>query len=150
MADRAGSAIGRRPRCARPAFPGSDDHDGYIVYTSSGSKTGWYIIGGTSAGAPAFSGILALLNHYLLANGYQSRAGLGNINRRLYGLASSSSSVFHDITTGDNIVTTTDCSGFLCSSRAAETVGYSAGTGYDCVTGLGSLDAFNFFLAWRN
>jgi len=132
------------------AFPGSADHDGYLVYTSSGSNTGWYIIGGTSAGAPAFSGILALLNHYLLANGYRSSAGLGNINTQLYGLASSSSPAFHDITAGNNIVTATVCSGFLCSSQKNESVGYSAGTGYDCVTGLGSLDVFNFFLAWQN
>jgi subtilase family serine protease len=132
------------------AFPASADHDGYIVYTSSGSKAGWYVIGGTSAGAPSFSGVLALLNQYLVTNGYQASPGLGNINTRLYGLAASSSWVFHDITTGDNIVTATVCSGFLCGYPTTKSVGYSAGSAYDCVTGLGSLDVFNFFSVWPN
>jgi len=132
------------------ALPASADHDGYLVYTTSRGETGWYVFGGTSAGAPAFSGILALLNHYLLAAGSQSKPGLGNINPRLYGLAASSAWAFHDISTGDNTVSATVCGGFLCSSPRTESVGYNAGTGYDLVTGLGSLDVFAFFSAWTN
>ena len=132
------------------AFPASADHDGYIVYTTSGSDTGWYIFGGTSAGAPAFSGILALLNQYQLANGYQANPGFGNINGRLYQMATSSSWVFHDISSGDNTVTAIICSGFLCSSPSKKSVGYNAGAGYDLVTGLGSLDVSTFFIAWNN
>jgi uncharacterized protein (TIGR03437 family) len=131
------------------AFPASADHDGYMVYTTSGRQTTWYIFGGTSAGAPTFSGILALLNHYLVANGYQSGGGLGNINTRLYQLAASAPSAFHDITTGDNVVSATACVGFRCSSASTVSVGYSTTTGYDQVTGLGSIDAYNFVTAWH-
>ncbi|MBV8817676.1 MAG: S53 family peptidase, partial [Acidobacteriaceae bacterium] len=127
------------------AFPASADHDGYIVYTTSGSHTGWYVFGGTSAAAPSFAGVLALLNQYLVTNGYQSSAGLGNVNTQLYSLASWA---FHDITSGNNTVTAIVCSGFLCSSPTKESVGYDAGSGYDCVTGLGSLDVYSFLLAW--
>ena len=127
------------------AFPGSADHDGYMVYTTSGPDEGWYIIGGTSAGAPSFAGILALFNQYQLTNGYQSSAGLGNINPQLYSKASSSTWAFHDITTGDNSVTAT-C--LFCQSTT-NSVGYNAGTAYDQVTGLGSLDVFAFFRAWN-
>jgi len=132
------------------AFPASAQHDGYMVYTTSGTETGWYIFGGTSAGAPAFAGMLAVLNQYVVANGVQSNAGLGNVNRRLYDLASSASWAFHDLSTGDNTATAIVCGGFLCSAPYEKSVGYSAGTGYDLVTGLGSLDAFSFFLAWKN
>ena len=117
-----------------------------MVYTASGIEEGWFIFGGTSAGAPAFAGVLALLNQSQVANGHQSNAGLGNINTKLYSLASSSSSAFHDATTGNNTVTAT-C--IFCSS-AIKSVGFAAGTGYDQVTGLGSLDVYAFFTIWNN
>ena len=129
------------------AFPGSADHDGYMVYTTSNRQTGWYVFGGTSAGAPVFSGMLALLNHYSTANGYQSNSGLGNVNTRLYNLAESVPSAFHDIITGDNTVTATVCSGFRCSSSSTQ--GYSANVGYDRVTGLGSIDIFSLVTGWQ-
>jgi len=125
------------------AFPASADHDGYAVYTTNGDQTGWYVFGGTSAGALAFSGILALLNQNL-----QSR--LGYINTRLYGLAASPSSAFHDITAGNNVVTAIVCGGFLCSSPTTKSVGYKAGKGYDQVTGLGSLDVYDFSAEWKD
>lgn len=126
------------------AFPASADHDGYLVYTSStGLDAGWSVIGGTSAAAPTFSGVLALLNQYLVSNGYQSSSGLGNVNSRLYPLASSTPNAFHDITSGDNVVES--CIGPFCSSSK----GYSAGTGYDQTTGLGSVDGYNFITAWH-
>src|SRR5271165_6227114 len=124
------------------AFPASADHDGYLVYTSDGVTTGWNIIGGTSAGAPSFSGVLTLLNQYLVSNGSQSSSGLGNINSQLYPLASSVSSAFHDITSGNNAVEA--CTGPVCTTSD----GYSAGTGYDQTTGLGSVDAYTFITNW--
>ena len=57
------------------ALPASADHDGYMVYTTSGRTTTWYIFGGTACGAPTFSGMLALLNQYMVAHGYQSGSG---------------------------------------------------------------------------
>lgn len=132
------------------AFPAAVEDHAYIVCTVSSTCTstagfgtnagGGGLIGGTSAAAPNFAAMLAVVEQ---ATGNTS--GLGNINSKLYTLAagSSASSVFHDITTGNNIVTcrggTTGCSS--TSSSTNGTMGYSAGTGYDEVTGLGSLDA---------
>ncbi len=88
-------------------------------------------VGGTSAAAPTFAGMLAIAEQ---ANGSKA---LGNLNPSLYALAagSSASTIFHDITTGNNSVActagTVDCT--------TGTLGYSAGTGYDLVTGLGSI-----------
>jgi subtilase family serine protease len=96
--------------------------------------------GGTSFATPIFAGMLALLNQ---KNGYTSGQGL--INPSLYTLASSSgtyASAFHDVTTGNN-----DCTGGSadCSSS---TNGFNAGTGYDEVTGLGSIDLNALAGAW--
>ncbi|SDF87872.1 S53 family peptidase [Terriglobus roseus] len=131
------------------AFPAAVEEHAYIICsvdapctTTAGfgsSAGGGGLIGGTSASTPNFAAMLAIVEQ---ANG---GGALGNINSKLYTLAagSSASSVFHDITTGNNIV---NCSGGSsgCSSTTLNTtgtMGYSAGTGYDMVTGLGSLDA---------
>jgi uncharacterized protein (TIGR03437 family) len=116
------------------ALAASADHDGY--YTISNGRLG--IVGGTSASAQVMGGIGSLLNQYLGQN------GLSNINPKLYSLAQISSSAFHDITSGNNIVTV-PC-GRLCT---ATPVGYNAGVGYDQVTGLGSVDVYNLFNAWN-
>ena len=125
------------------AMPGSPAHSAYLFYT--GGKLG--SVGGTSAGAPVFAGIAALLNHYLVSNRLQPAAGLGNMNPRFYSLAAASPGAFHDVTSGNNIVTP-------CSSRArlctADPIGYTAGPGYDQVTGLGSVDAYNMITAWHD
>jgi subtilase family serine protease len=99
-------------------------------------------IGGTSAGAPTFAGILALLNQATSSN------GLGNVNPMLYSLAANNSQnhAFHDITSGDNKVPcstgTTDC------PTGTTSIGFAAGAGYDQATGLGSLDVANLIAAW--
>src|SRR6185312_7923336 len=116
-------------------------HDAYFITYQGGLGT----VGGTSASSPSLAGILALLNQYQVKNGFQKTAGLGNINPQLYRLAQSAPTVFHDITTGDNIVPcaqgTPDC---LTGSY-----GYSAGQGYDLATGLGSIDAYNLVTQWN-
>jgi uncharacterized protein (TIGR03437 family) len=87
--------------------------------------------------------VIALLNQYTQS------AGQGNINPKLYSLAQTSPSVFHDITTGDNIVTvsTTNCPRRqTCPTQSP--VGYTAGVGYDPVTGLGSMDIWNLITCW--
>ena len=113
--------------------------DPYLVV----SEGGFYTVGGTSASAPSFAGILALLNQYLVQNKIQTKSGLGNINPTLYSMASKAG-VFHDITTGSNIVP--------CQELTANCVngqfGYTAGPGYDLVTGLGSVDAYKLIVAW--
>jgi subtilase family serine protease len=124
-------------------------HDGYL-FCSRGSCTNGYrnaasnlnVVGGTSVSAPVFAGMLALLEQKLAATG-----GLGNVNPMIYGLANgtSYSSVFHDVTSGNNssicVVGTQDCPN-------GGSIGYSAGTGYDLATGWGSLDIANFVNSW--
>jgi len=110
-------------------------HDGYRVI--SGGL--FFIDSGTSASAPSFAGILALVNQYQELNGVQTQSGQGNINPNLYALAQNTTGVFHDVAAGDNMVpcltTRPGCT--------TGTIGYAAGPGYDLVTGLGSVDAFN-------
>ncbi len=110
-------------------------HDGYLVclydYCSQGDY--FFAFGGTSASSPAAAGIMALVNQNLGAQ----RQGIANYV--FYKLASIPG-VYHDTTKGDNKVP--DPSGQF-------TVGYSAGTGYDLATGLGSFDAFALVNNWQ-
>lgn len=116
-------------------------HDAYLI-TFNGGLAAVY---GTSASAPSMSGIVALLNQYVVSKGFQKAAGLGNINPQLYRMALSAPSVFHDIVNGDNIVPcmqgTPDCT--------TGSFGYKAVQGYDSATGLGSIDANAFVSQWN-
>ena len=116
-------------------------HDPYwVVYNGSN-----VLVSGTSASAPAMSGVIAILNQYQLSKGFQRRSGLGNINPQLYRLAQAAPMVFHDITDGDNVVPCVQGSpGCLTGS-----FGNKAGPGYDMATGLGSVDANNFVTMWN-
>jgi hypothetical protein len=108
----------------RISDPGYNDDQGLTAY------------GGTSVSAPSFAGILALIEQKL-----GTPQGLGNINPSLYTLASSSSTyatAFHDITTGNNMV---PCTANTADCGSSGELGYSAGTGYDQASGLGSVDA---------
>jgi len=122
---------------------------------NNGQLTG-SIIGGTSASAPVFAGIVTLLNQFV--NG-SSLAGLGNINPTLYALAvDPTNGAFHPITASSNLVycvggtptnmpwtlqcPVTDLLGFSASSADAT-------TGYNLVTGLGSVDADNLAVAFN-
>ena len=116
------------------AFNAAPSHDGYRVYSGGALHT----VGGTSVGAPVFAGVLALLNQKL-------GAALGNVNPGLYRAAQAAPGVFHDITTGDNIVPCVQSSP-NCSSG---TLGYSTGPAYDSVTGLGSIDVYNLLTEWN-
>jgi kumamolisin len=86
---------------------------GYSVYIG-----GWQLFGGTSAAAPLWAALTALLNQSRATGG---TGPLGFANPTLYQLASggSYSTIFNDITAGDN-------------------GSYTASTGYDNTTGLGS------------
>jgi len=115
----------------------SDDHDPYAVYTGGSLQA----YGGTSVPAPSFAGLTALLNQKL------GSGGVGNINPKLYSLAQSNPGIFHDVTTGNNIVTA------ACGRRVSDCgnvpVGYYAGVGYDQATGLGSVDAYQLVMGWN-
>lgn len=99
------------------------------------------VAGGTSFAAPIFAGMLAIINQKA---GYTTGQGL--INPTLYGLATSGTAYtaaagFHDITSGNN-----DCT--AGSTFCSSTQGFSAGPGYDQVTGLGSVDLNLLATAW--
>jgi len=86
----------------------------------------FYIFGGTSAGAPQWSGIIADINQ---AVSHQ----VGFLNNRLYKLGTHGKLPFHDITIGDN--------GFN------GVTGFSAGPGYDLATGWGTPNFGNILAA---
>jgi subtilase family serine protease len=130
------------------ALAADPQHDGYLfcVTDLAGNScpgntfTTGGVAGGTSFGSPTFAGIVAILNQ-------KTGSRQGNINPALYALSAANVGAFHDITTGNNIVpcdrTTADCP----TSGTAQ-YGFSAGAGYDLVTGLGSLDAAALVSNW--
>lgn len=134
-------------------------HDAYFVCLATegascaavGGNYSYITIGGTSASAPDMAGVAALLNQKL-------GAAQGNLNPQLYQLASSTPTVFHDVSVASSGVT--NCSvntPSMCNNSAPGPTGLSGGqagylvtAGYDEVTGLGSLDVANFVSAWIN
>jgi subtilase family serine protease len=100
------------------------------------------VAGGTSFATPVFAGMVAVLNQ---EKGYA--AGEGLMNPTLYSLAANSSvyaSAFHDVTTGNNACPSSLGASY-CSGAAEND--YSAGTGFDEATGLGSVDLANIAAA---
>ena len=101
-------------------------HDGYLViqgHTSTVSGLG--AVGGTSASSPSFAGLMALVVQ-------KTGQRWGNANTKFYTLAnaqyaSGGTVMFHDVTSGNNSV--------------PGVTGFSCGTGYDAVTGVGTVDA---------
>jgi len=107
-------------------------------------------IGGTSASAPSFAGIMALIDQKM-------KGRQGPVNYVLYRLAASqqysncngsnttkapaSNCIFNDITVGDSSVPGEPNYG---KSNAK----YAAGVGYDLATGLGSINAANLANNW--
>jgi subtilase family serine protease len=91
------------------------------------------VVGGTSAAAPQWAGIVALANEL---RGRQGKPGLGLATPELYAIARSKHAYrddFHDITIGSNAIFGPH-SGFF---------GYDAKPGYDFPTGLGTPDVAN-------
>ena len=95
----------------------ADPQTGYVIRVDGADET----IGGTSAVAPLWAGLIACLNEQL-------GAPLGFAQPLLYPLLGSGS--FHDITSGDN-------------------GSYAAGPGWDACTGLGSPDGTALAAACR-
>ncbi len=118
-------------------------HDPYLVNDSE--YGGLIAVGGTSCATPSMAGIVALLNHYQVKQGYQKTAGLGNINPQLYRLAQSAPGAFHDVTGGSNIV---PCE-LGTQGCVTGSFGYSSVPGYDQATGLGSVDANVLVTSWN-
>ena len=114
---------------ASPNFPG------VFIYDDSGNDhAALSQIGGTSLAAPVWAGISKLI---MQENG---GSRLGNPDGRIYSLATSSQSGngFRDVVSGNN-------SG---NFGAGTVTGSSAHSGYDAVTGWGTVDIKNFVIAY--
>jgi predicted secreted protein len=150
------------------------------VPSNSCSPTGSFSflgVGGTSASAPSFAGILALIEQGESNAGRSRRQG--NANFVLYKIAQSAAGkscnsslrtdptqpapagcVFNDITKGNNSVpcaggslncssTTTGTNGVLFTTiGATKTPAFTTTAGYDLATGLGTVNVTNLQLAW--
>jgi hypothetical protein len=125
-------------------------------------------VGGTSASAQAFAGIMALVNQ---AHGRQGSAGYvlyplaaqsGNTCVSSAAAVSNAGCIFYDITTGANSVIcqggTPNCGntnpasgqyGIMVSGSPASAA-YAAGPGYDLATGLGSVNVANLVNNWAS
>jgi hypothetical protein len=113
--------------------------------TQSNGSFSFNAFGGTSTAAPAFAGILALVEQ-------KTGGRLGQAAVELYDLynGSHASSIFHDTTVGNNSVSctagTTNCAkntaGYYYLS------GYDTTTGYDLATGMGSVDVNQLVTYW--
>ena len=95
----------------------ADPSFGFSVYKTTGKTGGWYVVGGTSAGAPQWAAIASL---GLSANNKNFYADKSTTNNEQY---------FRDITTGTN-----GTCGYFCTARKH----------YDYVTGLGSPVNYKF------
>lgn len=94
----------------------ANPNTGFSVYNTY-QNPGWLVIGGTSAGAPQWAGLLAVVKS-------ASANKMSNIVSMLYNVSRSKhATVFNDITSGTN-----GSCGSLCSAQI----------GYDYVTGLGT------------
>jgi trimeric autotransporter adhesin len=123
-----------------------------VTYTTncavqSGGGFSFAGYGGTSTSAPAFAGILALV---------QQKTGnrLGQAAKNLYGLYNgpNASAIFHDTTTGNISVPCTSGTP-NCSKNTAGyyfLTGYNTAAGYDLATGLGSVDVTNLINYWSS
>lgn len=112
-----------------------DPRSGVILLCSScgAGSNALFVVGGTSAGAPQWAGIVALGSQY---EGHS----LGFINPTLYKVYDSPSYTigFHDITIGNNSYTFTNAAG-----KAVTVAGFPAKDGWDAVTGIGTPDVAN-------
>jgi len=109
----AGDACREVPDAAADA----DEDTGYVIYY----KGSWQTTGGTSAAAPTWAALAALADALPACD----RARVGFVNPVLYRAAASSySSYFNDVTSGNNSYDGVS--------------GFSAGTGYDMASGLGT------------
>jgi subtilase family serine protease len=119
--------------------PGSDVSYNAGVYTGvltylgflGGDNNGFYFFGGTSAGAPQWAGIVAMVDQ---ARADVKHAPVGNLRDRLPALSAAGD--FFDVRQGSNVTPTF-------------TAGFSAASGKDAPTGYGSPDALKVIATLR-
>lgn len=95
-----------------------------LVCGSTPCSTGWYVVGGTSASAPQWAGLIAIADQMAGHN-------LGYINPALYSIASDPTKYANDFF---------DVVG-NCNQTTPTIPGYCASPGWDAVTGLGTPNA---------
>lgn len=145
-------------------------HDGYVVcqggicHPDASGNFNFDVFAGTSASAPSFAGVMALVN--------QKTASIqGQADYVLYSLARSAKQnwtqcnsatgtpttlagcIFLDTTAGNNSVPCVDGTPSCSSGSSGSTgtlTGFNAGTGYDLVTGLGSMNVANLVNNWSS
>jgi hypothetical protein len=151
---------GNPPSCA----PGADGSFSFLG------------VGGTSASAPNFAGILALIEQSERARIPGSTGRQGNANFVLYKLAATSgnfcnsttqplsppsSCIFYDVTKGNNSVpcvggspncsnTATGATGVVVDPANTRTPAWGTATRYDYATGLGSINVANLISKWAS
>ncbi len=99
---------------------------GYAVYDSVAVSgySGWFQVGGTSAGSPQWAALVAVANSLRVA---ERKANLASTNTALYSVARAASTAdYFPVTQGTN-----GTCGVVCTASA----------GYDYVTGLGTSQA---------
>jgi subtilase family serine protease len=134
LSPRARAILGGHRGVPDISYNADDYSSSILVYTSflapsqGSAAVGYYLIGGTSEGAPQWAGIVADLNQY-------AHAPLGFLNPKLYALGGAGlfPAFGHDVTTGNN--------GY------DGVPGYKATVGWDPATGWGTP---NFVLLPQN
>jgi kumamolisin len=116
------SATGRPGRGVPDVAGNADNASGYVIFADGG----WQTVGGTSAVAPLYAGLMALVNQGL---GHPA----GPLLPTLYAIPPGAATpVFRDSTVGNNSVPD--------SQFGPAISGYQAAPGWDACTGLGSID----------
>jgi subtilase family serine protease len=101
------------------------------VGASNGGGGSWRPMCGTSEATPLFAAIVALADQ-------DADKSLGLLNPSLYALAHVASSGLVPVTSGNNTVS------FSAGGRTVTVAGFSASSGYNLATGLGTVDAALF------
>ena len=136
-------------------------HDPYLLCLRGScqpdAQGNFFFVGvaGTSAAAPSFAGIMALVNSQVVP--LNSHPRLGQINYVLYRLAANQDSstcngssaaappgsncIFNDVTVGNNAVPGE-------TGYGTATATYRSGPGFDLASGLGSLNVANLANGW--
>jgi hypothetical protein len=135
-------------------------HDGYVLcFQGSCASQEFYLIGGTSASAPSFAGIMALVDQKMGRVQGTSGERQGQPDYVLYPLAATENSnfsncngssqsglpastcIFNDVTVGNNEVP---------GEAGYPSAPYSSGVGYDGASGLGSVNVANLISKWAS
>lgn len=113
-----GATVSPKTRTTSDVSYDADIDGGVLAYWSAvPSQAGFYIFGGTSAGSPQWSAVIAIADQL-------HKTSFGDVHNLLYSLEGTSA--FHDVTSGSNTLEPGS--------------GYLATVGYDAPTGLGSPD----------